>query len=225
MTGAVIVAAGQGVRLGAGVPKGLRPLAGRPLYVYSLEAVRACPWIEAVVLVVPADHLDSVASAGQSGLFHESVRVVSGGDSRQQSVLFGIRALPATVDWVAVHDAARPLVTPELFAGVVRLAMEKGGAVAAHAATDTIKRCGADGAVTTLPRQELWHAETPQVFARQKLKAALEECERCGLVVTDESEAMERSGAHFALYPNPEPNPKINTEADWHWVEDLVQRR
>lgn len=222
MTAAVIVAAGRGLRLGGGVPKALRQLAGRPLYAYSLEAAQECRLVECLVLVVPGDHLKHIE---RSDLDFGSVRITAGGESRQESVLRGLLALPDEVNWVAVHDAARPLVTPELFAGVIRLAMEKGGAVAAHSATDTIKRLGHDGSLSTLPRGELWHAETPQVFRRHELRTALEECERSGLEVTDESEAMERSGTTPAIYLNKEPNPKINTEADWHWVEGLLQRR
>jgi 2-C-methyl-D-erythritol 4-phosphate cytidylyltransferase len=225
MTGAVIVAAGQGSRLGGSVPKAMRNLAGRPLYAHSLEAALGCPLVEEVVLVVPGDYCGSVAEQSQANPTSKTVRIVEGGDSRQQSVMRGLSALKESVEWVAVHDAARPLVTSALFREVIDLARKQGGALCAHPATDTIKRQEGGRPLITIPRSELWHAETPQVFRHSELKDCLEKCELAGIQVTDEAEAMERHGHSPALYHNTSPNPKISTAADWLWAESLFGQR
>ena len=225
MTAAVIVAAGRGIRLGGAQPKALRLMRGRPLFAYSLEAALACPLVRCAVLVVPPDYLDQVTAAPSAGAPDPRVCITPGSDSRQRSVLCGLAALPPGTEWVAVHDAARPLVTAELFAGVIAMARDTGGALAAHPATDTLKRRSSDGDVSTLPRGELWHAETPQVFPKRDLQRALDECEANGVEVTDEAEAMERWGAAPAIYHNRASNPKISTEADWSWVESLLSSR
>jgi 2-C-methyl-D-erythritol 4-phosphate cytidylyltransferase len=225
MTIAVVVAAGRGLRLGGAWPKGLRQLCGRPLYDYSLEAALACPRVHGAVLVVPAGHFDLLSEAQAAGTMDERVRLCAGGATRQQSVLQGLLATPLQTQWVAVHDAARPLASSELWGAVIELAQRFGGALAAHPATDTLRRRDPGGRTTTLPRGELWHAETPQVFPKADLERALRLCESDGVEVTDEAEAMERIGASPALYHNQTANPKIATEADWHWVERLIQDR
>ena len=223
MTAAVIVAAGRGVRMGGHQPKALRLLHGQPMFSYSVREALACSQIERVVVVVPGDELDALEANGSDLSPH--IRFVAGGASRQQSVLRGIESAGSEADWVAVHDAARPLVTSALFSEVISLARKHGGAVAAHPATDTIRRRNADGSFVTLPRTELWHAETPQVFPREALEQALLHCEKEGVTVTDEAEAMELQGRTPAMYHNPSANPKISTDADWQLVEHLLRSR
>lgn len=224
MTAAVIVAAGRGERLGDGLPKALRPLCGQPLYAYSVQAALACPEIHSVVLVVPPDHFEAITKEHASGAASR-VRVVAGGPTRQRSVQNGLSATAREVGWVVVHDAARPLLTPALLRDVMALAQQRGGAVAAHPATDTIRRLSPDGTCVTLPRGELWHTETPQVFRKIELVQALRRCEQDGVQVTDEAEAMERNGGSLALFHNTGANPKISTEADWKLMESLLLTR
>jgi len=223
MTAAVIVAAGRGLRLGGERPKALRALAGLPMFRYSLREALACPEIRRVIVVVPGEELETLSAlhTADSG----RVQFVAGGSTRQQSVLRALEAAGRDVDWVAVHDAARPLVTSELFTAVITLAMKRGGALAAHPATDTIRRLSPDGALSSFHRAELWHAETPQVFPRLALERALSRCEQEGLNVTDEAEAMERDGCTPALYHNTSANPKIATDTDWQMVELLLRSR
>lgn len=223
MTAAVIVAAGRGVRLGGDRPKALRLLHGQPMFRYSVIEALACPQIGRVVVVVPGDELDSLQRSEASD--SDRVRLVPGGSTRQQSVLRGLEAAGEDADWVAVHDAARPLVTSALFSEVILLALQHGGALAAHPATDTIRRRTPDGTVVILPRAELWHAETPQVFRTRALASALSRCEMEGATVTDEAGAMERFGATPALYHNTSANPKISNDADWQMVEHLLRSR
>jgi 2-C-methyl-D-erythritol 4-phosphate cytidylyltransferase len=222
MTAAIIVAAGRGERLGGEMPKGLRPLGGQPLYRYSLDAASACDSVDRIVLVIPEGREQLVQAELEARQPHSPVSLVTGGGTRQESVLRGLGSLPEEVTWVAVHDAARPLASSTLFARVIACAREYGGAIAAVRATDTIKRKAPGQILRTLPRQELWQAQTPQVFKRAELQSALQNCLGTGATVTDEAEAMEQSGFDVALLENHEPNLKIATAADLRAVELLL---
>jgi 2-C-methyl-D-erythritol 4-phosphate cytidylyltransferase len=194
MTAAIIVAAGRGERLGGEIPKGLRSLGGQPLYRYSLDAASACDSVNQIVLVVPDGRVPLVEAELEARRPQRQVSLVTGGGTRQESVIRGLEILPADVTWVAVHDAARPLATSGLFARIIAGALEHGGAIAAAPATDTIKRKTPGQILRTLPRGELWQAQTPQVFKRAELLLALKNCLGAGVSVTDEAEAMEHSG-------------------------------
>ncbi len=171
MTVALIVAAGTGERLGAGRPKALVELAGRPLVQWSIDALAQLGELEQIVVALPAG---VPAPPG--------VTAVEGGPVRSDSVRRALAAAPAG-DPVLVHDAARPLLTAALAAKVIATLEADAAADAAIAAahvTDTIKR-GLDGVVTeTLDRSELWAVQTPQVFRRDALERALDVRRRAG---------------------------------------------
>jgi 2-C-methyl-D-erythritol 4-phosphate cytidylyltransferase len=222
MTAAIIVAAGRGERLGGEVPKGLRSLGGQPLYRHSVDAASACDRVNQIVLVIPDGRVELVQAELEARRPQRQVSLVTGGGTRSESVLRGLEILPDEIMWVAVHDAARPLATPGLFTRIIDGAREHGGAIAAVRATDTIKRKTPGQILRTLPRNELWQAQTPQVFKRAELLSALENCVGSGVNVTDEAEAMERSGFDVSLVEHHEPNVKIATAADWRAVELLL---
>src|SRR5690606_16148298 len=136
---ALVLAAGRGERLAAGVPKAFLPLAGRPLVLRAVEALAACPEIECVVPVVGADARERWAALAPAG--GGRVRAaVTGGAERQDSMRAGLAALPEGVDLVAIHDAARPLVRPGDVARVVAAAAHTGAALLATPVRDTLKR-------------------------------------------------------------------------------------
>ena len=157
---AVLVAAGSGERLGADRPKAFVVVAGRPMLEWSVAAL-AGAGVETVVVVVPP----GVAQEGG----------VPGGATRSESVRNGLAALPAAVERVIVHDAARPLVGPELFSRcLAELDSGADAAIAAARVTDTIKEAGADRVVArTHDRSRLWAIQTPQAFRREALERAL----------------------------------------------------
>jgi 2-C-methyl-D-erythritol 4-phosphate cytidylyltransferase len=170
-TAAILLCAGRGERLGAGVEKALAPLAGRPLFLWSLEALERCAAVDGIVVVGPVRKLQDVLAASGFGP-GKVVAWTEGGRARQDSVARGLRALPAGFDLVAVHDSARALIAPALVARVVGDAVTHGAAIAAVPLEDTLKRASLGRIEDTVPRAALWRAQTPQVFRREWLEAA-----------------------------------------------------
>jgi 2-C-methyl-D-erythritol 4-phosphate cytidylyltransferase len=217
MTVALIVAAGSGERLGAGRPKALVELAGRPLLQWSIDALRAVPGIAQIVVALPA------GTAPPAG-----VTAVEGGAVRSDSVR---RALAAAgeADTVLVHDGARPLLTPELAAEVIAALDADPGADAAIAAvpvTDTIKRLDEGGAVTeTLDRGRLWAVQTPQVFRRRGLERALEVAPEELARATDDAWLIERAGGRVVVVQASDENLKVTTPLDLQIAELLLAGR
>jgi len=213
---ALIVAAGLGERLGAGRPKALVELAGRPLLEWSVDVLDSVTAIERIVVALPAD---VEAPRGTVG--------VLGGAVRSESVR---RALAASGDSdpVLVHDAARPLLTAELVNATL-LAVESEGADAAIAATpvtDTVKQVGEDGAVSrTLPRAGLWAVQTPQVFRREALERALDVPDDVLAQATDDAWLVERIGGRVVVVPASKENLKVTTALDLDLAELLLARR
>jgi len=215
VTVAVVLGAGRGTRLGVGVAKGLRPLCGTPLLHYSLFTIESCGAIDATVVVVPARDLEAAKrDANQLGL-GKPIIVIAGGDRRQDSVQLALAACPSGTEWVAVHDAARPFASSELFLRTIECAQKTGGAIVAVPVADTIKRAHDHRVVESLPREELWAAETPQVFRLADLQAALSACATSGHDVTDDAAAMEFAGYSVSIVPGDGSNFKISTPADW----------
>ncbi len=223
---AILVMAGSGSRLGAAVPKAYVPLAGKPLWRHAADAISRAAGLVRLVLVVPADRVD--ATRGEvADLAAPSVVVVAGGARRQDSVGLGLAQVPADAAVVAVHDAARPLVTPELCVEVVRAAARSGAAIAASPVRDTLKRVGADGVVAgTVDRATLWHAQTPQAFRTPLLRTAHDEAARRGLDVTDDAQLVETLGlAPVAVVRSDPWNFKVTEPHDTPAAEALLAGR
>lgn len=222
-TVAIVVAAGAGVRMGAAVPKALMPLAGRPMLAWSLDALRACARVEAVVVVAPPGLEAQVAEVAG-----DAATVVPGGDSRAESVREGLRAAPAGAALVLVHDAARPLVTTALVDAVLDGVEGADGAIAAAPAADTLKRAGEGGLIEgTVPRQGLWGAQTPQAFHLHVLAAAVEAADEEGRLAaaTDCASLLEARGGRVRLVESRAPNLKVTTPADAALAEALLRAR
>jgi len=206
--GAILLAAGRGERLGLGSKKALVTLAGRPLFAWPLEALERVAAIAAIVVVGPARALREALPEGSG------TRVVAfceGGSERQDSVRRGLAALPPECDTVAVHDAARALVTPELIARSVADALAAGAAIAAIPLADTVKRVTLGAIDGTVPRAGLWCAQTPQVFRRDWLEEAHA---RATGVATDDAALLEAIGRPVRITPGDPLNFKITTPGD-----------
>jgi len=222
-TVAIVVAAGAGVRMGAAVPKALMPLAGRPMLAWCLDALRACDAVRSIVVVAPPGLEAEVAAVAGA-----DATVVPGGDSRAESVREGLRAAPATAALAVVHDAARPLVTPELIRSVLDAVEGVDGAIAAVPAADTLKRAGEGGLIEdTVPRQGLWGAQTPQAFHLHVLAAAIEAAEDEGRLgaATDCASLLEARDGRVRLVESRGPNLKVTTPADAALAEALLRDR
>jgi 2-C-methyl-D-erythritol 4-phosphate cytidylyltransferase len=214
----VIVAAGSGQRLGAGGPKAFVELAGRPMLDWSLDAFRAASTIADVVVAAPPGLDGEVAERG--------VVAVAGGEHRSESVANALAL--CTEEFVVVHDAARPLVTPGLINAVVEeLAADEdaAGVIAATPVTDTIKQVGEEGRVErTLERSGLWAVQTPQAFRAEALRDALSEPDSLPQA-SDDAMLVERRGGRVVVHSTSQDNLKVTTPFDLRVAELLLRER
>lgn len=221
----VVPAAGRGARFGAERPKQYVDLAGQPLLTWTLRRLAASPRIAGLMVVLA----DGDAWWPQLDLpLRKPVLTAIGAAERCDSVLAGLRALPADVSpqaFVLVHDAARPCVPLADIDRLVVLGAAGGGGLLAAPLRDTLKLADAETRVAaTEPREARWRALTPQLFRRGELTAALETAARDGIVVTDEAMAMERTGHRPLLVEGAESNIKVTTPADLALAEYLLSR-
>ena len=226
----MIAAAGSGQRLGAGGPKAFVPLAGRAMVEWSIAACRAAPSVRSIVVACPPGHIHDLGG-GDLG-------VVDGGATRAESVSNALAAVGTEL--VAIHDAARPLITPELIEEVVATLVadpDAAGAIAATPVTDTIKQTGRPplsvsgtengGRVieSTVDRGSLWAAQTPQVFRVESLQEALAADPQHVAEATDEAMMVEAGGATVLIHPSPPENLKVTTPLDLKVAELLLAER
>ncbi len=223
---ALVLAAGRGERLGASVPKAFVLLAGKPLLVHSLEALAESVSLDWLVPVVARADLGRFTSLGDSMNAIQGVtKPVVGGDERQDSVRAGLAALPEDVEWVAVHDAARPLVRPEDVERVIAAARSQGAAILATPVRDTIKRVRDGQIQETPPRAECYAAQTPQVFRVELLRKAVEKAAADGYRGTDDAELVERLGISVTVVEGHGSNLKVTDREDLEIAERLLAQR
>jgi 2-C-methyl-D-erythritol 4-phosphate cytidylyltransferase len=214
----VIAAAGSGQRLGAGGPKAFVELAGRPMIEWSLDAFRGAATIAEIVVAAPAGDEDALAEEG--------VVTVAGGEHRSESVANALALCGE--EFVVVHDAARPLVTPGMIDAVVeRLAREgdAAGVIAATPVTDTIKQAaGGDRVERTLDRSGLWAVQTPQAFRADVLREALADPDSLP-AASDDAMLVERRGGRVLIHSTSPENLKVTTPSDLRVAELLLGER
>ena len=228
---ALVLGAGRGERFVASggmdaLPKALVPVLGKSSLARSLGALAACPHVARVQPVLAAEWLGDPDLVRQALGGCEGVAApVAGGRERQDSVAAGLAALPEACTHVAVHDAARPLVTPAAVSRVVEAALETGAALLATPVRDTLHRAVDSRVVETPGRTGLVAAQTPQVFRRDWLEAALDAARRDGVVGTDDAGLVARLGHPVAIVEGDPDNVKITTEADRRLVEAVLRAR
>jgi 2-C-methyl-D-erythritol 4-phosphate cytidylyltransferase len=215
MAVALLVAAGRGERLGTGGPKAFVMLGGRPMLEWSIDALAKVDEVERIVVALPPGvH----APAGTIG--------VTGGAARSHSVRAALREA-GEADVVLVHDAARPMVTPEIVQDCLDAlaAHDCDGAIAAAPVTDTIKESRGAEVVRTLDRSRLWAVQTPQAFTRRALERALDRDEDALAGATDDSSLVESDGGTVRLVLAPRENLKVTTPLDLRVAELLLASR
>ncbi len=209
------------------------PLAGRPMVEWSVAACRAAACVRSIVVACPPGHIHELAG--------HDLGVVEGGATRAESVRNAIEAVGTEL--VAIHDAARPLVTPELIESVVATLVDDpsaAGAIAATRITDTVKQVskpsrapfgcsespkGAHVVESTLSRERLWAAQTPQVFRVEALRGALAGDPERVAAATDEAMLIEAAGGRVLIHPSPPENLKVTTPVDLKLAEFLLLDR
>lgn len=221
MVCAIIAAAGQGRRFGAGENKVFAPLAGRTVLHWSMQRLLDSNAVDSVVVVTGAEDVDRVRQI--AGAFPRLHAVCEGGAERCDSVRNALRCVPAGTELVAVHDGARPLVSPALVARVIAEAKEYGAALPATPVSDTLKR-SADGAETreTVDRRGLYGVQTPQAFHLELLTRAYAEAGESGFAGTDDASYVERLGHPVRLVPGERNNLKITVQEDLQMAEALL---
>jgi 2-C-methyl-D-erythritol 4-phosphate cytidylyltransferase len=220
----IIVAAGKSERMGVNVDKAFLTLGSKPLLAYSLASFERCPDIDGIVLVVRKDRVDSATALAQMFGCTKLKGVVAGGATRQISVQNGLERLNDDVDIVAVHDGARPLVSPQLISETIASAKKFGSGVAASKITDTIKSVDRGNKVAkTVDRSKLWAVQTPQTFQVSILREAFQMVNRKNAVVTDEASAVELAGGDVRIVPSALPNTKVTTPEDMLMAAALLK--
>ena len=228
---AILPAAGLGTRMGAETPKQFLELNGTPVVILSLRRIASCPLVTDIIVATRAEEVKHLEERISSENLKQSVRVVKGGDSRQDSVACALREVPNDTEIVLVHDAVRPLVTVEQIARVIEEARRCKAAILAVPAMDTVKEVKRaslpeDVALitATVPRERVVLAQTPQAFATKLLKEAFARAQADGVNASDEAGLVERLGHDVHVVLGSERNLKITKPADMELARFYLER-
>ena len=221
---AVILAAGSSTRMGGKVKKQMLPIFGKTVLWRTLFAFEACELVDSVVLAVHKDDIEYISDK-VAPEFKKVKKVIAGGDTRAESARLSFDALPDEATHIAVHDGARCLITPEMISKVVLRAFESGAATAGSYVTDTVKLVSDDGFVeTTIPREKVFMASTPQIFETEIYKKALlSTTDVCN--ITDDNMMVEALGVKISAVDLGKENLKITTPSDIGYAEYILSKR
>lgn len=211
---AIITAAGSGRRMG-GVSKQLLMIGNKPCVLHSLLAFQNCDEIDEIIIVAKINEIAIMENICRENGISKLKAVVSGGDTRQESVSNGFSAVSKKSDLVAIHDGARPLIQSHHITQLLNEARQYGASCAAKKMSDTVKRVREDGFILdTVPREDLFTVQTPQVFKTDLYRVALALAQKDGISVTDDCALAEHAGFSVKLCDLAMLNLKITTESD-----------
>lgn len=223
---AIIVAGGQGLRMRIPLRKQYLELDGIPVLAHTLKTFDACPLISDICLVIPKEDHDFCLKCIVAPLFpSKPVRLVSGGNERQQSVYNGLRSLDLKPDDVVViHDGVRPFVTEQHIRDCIDSARECGAAILAVPVSDTLKVADGHGMIEkTIDRHRIWAAQTPQAFVFELICEAHESAIRNHWIGTDDASLVESLGKKVKLIQGSRNNLKITTQEDVVLAKNLLK--
>lgn len=204
---AIIVASGSSRRMGFDKLAAL--IDGKPVLWHSVRAFSSDPSMSQVIVVTPPERFEWLHDLG------EKLLRIDGGKERPDSVNAGLAALTPGITHVAIHDGARPLISPQSIKSTFAAAEKTGAAALARRVTETLKRSSAEGITTeSVSRENLWIMETPQIFSRDLIEKAYQQVTSGDAQITDEVSALHLLGQGTTLVENPHPNPKITVQAD-----------
>jgi 2-C-methyl-D-erythritol 4-phosphate cytidylyltransferase len=222
---ALITAGGKGQRMQSPTAKQFLLLGGKPILARTIGVFETCPVVDEIFVIVPQDEMAMVQQEiVEKYQYRKVLKVVRGGRMRQQSVWNGLRAIKSDCSWVVVHDGVRPLIRTELIEDGLAEARLTGAAVAAVPARDTVKQLVSGGKLQTLPREEIWLAQTPQIFAFSLLWQAHQKANQDKFTGTDDASLVERLGLPVSLIPGDYGNIKITTPEDLAIAETLIEK-
>jgi len=212
---AVVAAGGTGTRMNAGIPKQFLEVSGKPVLLRTIENIVRAEAVSQVVVTLPAEHIPEARAMIDRYPMRIAVECTPGGSNRQESVHCGVRKVRPDIDVILVHDAVRPFCCTEMVERILESAWEKGSAVAAVPATETIQRISPEGQVLeTPPRRELYAIQTPQAFHAEMLRSALDRAEAAGYTGTDESSVVRWAGSPVFIVEGSPDNIKITRPLD-----------
>lgn len=222
--GAVIVAAGSASRM-QGIDKIMEPLDAEPMILRTAKVFSCCDEISEIVIVTRRDLTDQISELCAAAGLQKVKTVAVGGETRADSVRIGLRLLSDSVRYAAVHDGARPLVTRPLILNVLAKAKRSNAAAPAIAVKDTVKIASGGIIESTPDRSKLFAVQTPQIFDKDLLVAALENAVQKKIMLTDECSAVEAIGKKVYLVEGSEENIKITTPYDLVIARAILRRR
>lgn len=219
---ALITAAGKGQRMQSSTPKQYLSLGGKPILAQTLQVFEDCSPIDGIYVIVPEEQMDMVQKEiVEKYYFKKVLKLVRGGKIRQHSVWNGLQAISGGCSIVVVHDGVRPLISSRLIARSIETAQKSGAAVVGVLARDTVKRAAPGKKIQTLPREEIWLAQTPQTFQFPLIMKAYQKAHRDDFLGTDDACLVERMGYPVTLIPGDYSNIKITTPEDLILAEAL----
>lgn len=219
----IVAAAGRSSRFGSQTPrekKVFRELKGRPVWLRSVEVFADRSDVDQVIVTVSPDDIDWFKEKYAPNLGFRDLDIVEGGKERADSVLNALARVRADIDFVAIHDAARPLLVKPWIDEIFQAAIEHGAAIPATAVSSTLKRVDQQTVTETVPREKLFAAQTPQVFRRELILESY--AQRGDFVATDESSLVERFGHAVHVVKGSPMNIKITTQEDLKMAEALL---
>ncbi|MFH1860507.1 MAG: 2-C-methyl-D-erythritol 4-phosphate cytidylyltransferase [bacterium] len=223
---AIIVAAGDGKRMGSKVKKPYLDLAGRPLLFYTLRNIIGFPLISGIVLVVGGGLIDYCQhEVVEAFMIDGVVNIIEGGAERQDSVYHGLKALPEDADLVMIHDGVRPFVSCKIIEETIAAAVEYGAAITGVRVKDTIKLVDeSHRVVQTVNRTGLWAVQTPQVFKAKLLRDCYDKAMDKGFYGTDDASIVEWAGFEVKIVEGEYENIKITTPFDLMVAEAMMEK-
>lgn len=223
---AVIAAAGTSFRMNFKVSKQFIPLLGMPTVVRTILAFEAAQKVDTIILVCRPEDREQMEIVSKGCGAKKVAAIVSGGSTRQQSVAAGIAAVPPETAWLAIHDGARPLVSPKEIDASVSDAQNYMASALAVPVKDTIKMIDDSQFVASTPKRELlWAVQTPQVFEREIYGKAMKQAETEGMDYTDDCQLLEHVGVKVHLCRGSYENIKLTTPEDIITAEAILRRR
>jgi 2-C-methyl-D-erythritol 4-phosphate cytidylyltransferase len=222
--GAIIVAAGRGTRMGLGYNKVLAPLCGKPVIEWTLQSFVQSKLTDSLVLVISPEDEEAMAEISIPYMKTVDLKIVYGGDSRQDSVYNGLKALNDNIAAVLIHDGARPFIDRGIIERSIRAAFEFGAACAGVPVKDTIKIVSENNVVSSTPdRRLVWSAQTPQAFKKEIIAEAYRKAMEKGVSCTDDAGIAEAAGFKVTMFQGSYRNIKLTSKEDLLLAEQFIR--
>ena len=225
-TVAIILAGGSGKRMVNPMPKQLREINGMPVIIRSAKAFQLCQDVDSIIIVSRQEDIETIYKFCKTYNISKLQKIVPGGSTRLHSAVAGFEAIETCAKMVAIHDAARCLITTEQISNIINKAIKYGAAIAVCSEKDTIKQVNKEGSiVSTIDRNNIFHAQTPQVFEICLYKEALYKAIEENAEITDDAQMIERCGYTVKVVDCGQDNLKITYESDITLAESILVRR